>query len=350
MPAEFWVQLWIAVGIGCGSVAVWLIGGAIWRRICRGVQAKRPGKLLPEVLAKTSGSAAFVVLVGGLRWAVWSLPSPNALWAQWQRAGENILFVGLVVGFCMLAGQGLGGFFEWYRTQIAHRTQTTLDDEFIPLFSKLAKIVVFFVGVMIILNKFDVSITGFLATAGVASLAVALAAKDTMANMISGFLIMIDRPFRLNDRIELPDGRIGDVQEIGLRCTKILTYDNTILVVPNSDISTARVVNHGYPNPKVKLRIKIGVAYGTDMVKVKEVLVDICRKNPRVMDEPEPAAYFMAFADSSLDAMLIAWVADYRERFSIIDEINTAIQKRFAQQGIQIPFPQRDVHLYQSTS
>ena len=292
----------------------------------------------------------FVLLLGGLKWAVWSLPQGNDDLARWQGMAEKALFVGLVIGFCFLIGQILSALFEWYRSEIAHRTHTTLDDEFIPLFSKLAKIVVFCVGTMIVLNKFEVNINGFLATAGVASLAVALAAKETVANMISGFLIMIDRPFRLNDRIELTDGRIGDVQEIGLRCTKILTYDNTILVVPNSDISTTRVINHGYPNPKVKLRIKIGVAYGTDMEKVKEILVAICRRNPRVMDEPAPAAYFMAFADSSLDAMLIAWVADYRQRFSIIDEINMSIQKRFAEHGIQIPFPQRDVHLYQQTS
>ena len=344
----FDVQLWIALGIACGSVLAWVLLQTIWRGVWSRVQKKRPGQLIPEVMAKTSRSVAFVVLMAGLRWAVWAIQQiPDYEESGWLRMALNVLFAGLVIGFCLLAAQFLGGLFEWYRVKIAHRTKTTLDDEFIPLFSKLSKIVIFFVGAMIILQKFQVNITGFVATAGIASLAVALAAKDTLANMISGFLIMVDRPFRINDRVELPDGQIGDVQEIGLRCTKILTYDNTLLVVPNSDISAARVINHGYPSSHVKLRLKIGVAYGTDMERVKEILVDIAHSNPRVMDDPAPAAYFMAFGDSSLDAMLIAWVADYRDRFSITDEINLAIQKRFAEAGIQIPFPQRDVHLYQ---
>ena len=344
------INLWIALGIACGSVFIWALVQTIWRRIWDRIRGNRPGELIPEIMAKTARSIAFVVLMAGLRWAVWTIQQIEDFpQKSWLTVAENVLFVGLVIGVCMLASQFLGGLFEWYRLTIAQRTKTTLDNEFIPLFSKLSKIAVFFVGAMIILNKFEISITGFVATAGIASLAVALAAKDTLANMISGFLILVDRPFRVNDRVELPDGSVGDVQEIGLRCTKILTYDNTLLVVPNSDISASRVINHGYPSSQVKLRLKIGVAYGTDMERVKEILVDIARSNPRVMDDPAPAAYFMAFGDSSLDAMLISWVADYRDRFSITDEINLAIQKRFAEAGIEIPFPQRDVHLYQQS-
>ncbi len=344
------VQLWIALGLACGALLAWALLQTVWLRIARTIQKRRPGQLVPEVLANTASTMAFIVLLGGLRWALWALQQiEDYKESGWLKMPQNVLFVGLVIGLSLLAGQFLGALFEWYRQNIAHRTKTTLDDEFIPLFNKLSKIVIFFVGAMIILKKFNVDITGFVITGGIASIAVALAAKDTIANMISGFLILIDRPFRINDRIELPDGKIGDVQEIGLRCTKILTFDNTILVIPNSDISAARVINHGYPSAKVKMRLRMGVAYGSDMAKVKQILVDIATKNQRVMDEPAPAAYFMSFGDSALEVMLIAWVSDYREKFSITDEINLAIQKRFAQEDIEIPFPQRDVHLYQKT-
>ena len=344
------IELWVALGLACGAVVGWVAIRTVWLGIARGIQKRRPGQLVPEILADTARSLSFVVLMGGLRWALWSLQQVEDFEGNaWLKMAGNVLFVGVVIGFCLLAGGFLGALFEWYRERIAQRTKTRLDDEFIPLFNKLSKIAVFFIGAMIILQKFDIKVTGFVATAGIASLAVALAAKDTLANMISGFLILVDRPFRINDRVELSDGQVGDVQEIGLRCTKILTFDNTLLVVPNSDISAARVVNHGYPSSNVKLRLKMGVAYGSDMEKVKEILVDIARQNPRVMDDPEPAAFFMHFGDSSLDVMLIAWVADYRDKFSITDEINLAIQKRFAQAGIGIPFPQRDVHLYQNS-
>ncbi len=344
------LQLWIALGLACGAMLAWALLQTVWLRIARAIQKRRPGQLVPEVLANTASTLAFIVLLGGFCWALWALQQiEDYKESGWLNMAQNVLFVGLVIGLSLLAGQFLGALFEWYRVTIAQRTKTTLDDEFIPLFSKLSKIAIFFVGAMIVLNEFKINIMGFVATAGIASLAVALAAKDTVANMISGFLILVDRPFRVNDRIELPDGKIGDVQEIGLRCTKILTFDNTILVVPNSDISAARVINHGYPSAKVKMRLRMGVAYGSDMAKVKGILVDIATKNPRVMDEPAPVAYFMSFGDSALEVMLIAWVADYRQKFSITDEINLAIQKRFAQEAIAIPFPQRDVHLYQKT-
>ncbi len=341
------VQLWIALGIACGSLVLGALGIAIWRRICQRIQKARPCKLIPEVMTATARTLPFLLLLAGLRWSIWFLQQIEDFeYSSWLKMPQNVLFVGLVVGFCLLAGQFLGALFEWYRLNIAHLTKTTLDDEFIPLFSKLSKIVIFFAGVMIVLSKFEVDTTGFIATGAIGSLAIALAAKDTIANMISGFLILVDRPFRVNDRVELPDGQIGDVQEIGLRCTKILTFDNTILVIPNSDISAARVINHGYPNARVKMRLRMGVAYGSDMVKVKQILVDIATKSQRVMDEPAPAAYFMSFGDSALKVMLIAWVADYREKFSITDEINLEIQKRFAAEGIEVPFPQHDVHLY----
>ena len=344
------VQLWIALGIVCGSVVIWALAGTIWRRISQSIGKRRPSRLVPEVMAKTARSAAFVVFLAGLRWAVWTVQQiPDYLFSGWLRMAQNVLFVGLVIGFCTLAGRFLEVLFEWYRQKIAQRTKAALDTEFIPLFNKLGKIVIFFVGAMIVLDHFQVNITGFIATAGIASLAVALAAKDTVANMISGFLILVDRPFRINDRIELPGGQIGNVREIGLRCTKILTDDNTLLLVPNSDISAARLVNHSYPSTSVKLRLKMGVAYGSDMEHVKRTLVDIARKNPRVMNEPASAAYFLAFGDFSLEVVLIAWIADYRDESSITDEINLAIQKRFAKEGIQIPFLQRDGHLFQRT-
>lgn len=344
------IQSWIALGIACVSLFLWALGVTLWRRICQRIQKARPRKLVPEVMIATAHSLPFLLLMAGLSWAIWTLQQIQAYTLSgWLKMANNVLFVGLVLAVCLLAGQVLGSLLEWYRQNIAHRTKTTLDNDFIPLFRKLSKIVIFFVGAMIILGKFKVNITGFAATAGIASLAVALAAKETLANMISGFLILVDRPFRINDRVELPDGQIGDVREIGLRCTKILTFDNTILVIPNSDISAARVINHGYPNAKVKMRLRMGVAYGSDMVKVKQILVDIATKNPRLMDVPAPEAYFMSFGDSALKVMLIGWVADYREKFAITDEVNLEIQKRFAQEGISIPFPQHDVHLYQKS-
>ena len=234
---------------------------------------------------------------------------------------------------------------NWYLEKIAPRTRTHLDEEFLPLMNRLLKVIILFIAVTIILDHFKVNIAGFLATAGVASLAVAFAAQETLANFISGFTIMIDKPFRVGDRIKLPSGEIGDVTDIGLRSTKILSFDHNIIVIPNKEITNAQLVNYSYPTPRFKIRAKLGVAYGSDMEKVKKVLMDILRKDKNVLEKPSPEVFFTDFGDSSLNLLIVYWISDYRNRFRISDEINMEIDKKFREKNISIPFPQHDVHI-----
>ncbi|MCD6219153.1 mechanosensitive ion channel family protein, partial [Candidatus Calescamantes bacterium] len=236
-------------------------------------------------------------------------------------------------------------FIDWYLEKIAPRTETHLDEEFLPLLNRLLKILIFFIAVIIILSHFKVNITGFLATAGIASLAVAFAAQETLANLIAGFTIMVDKPFRLGDRVQLPSGEIGDVVDIGLRSTKILSFDHNIIVIPNSEVTKAQLVNYSYPNPRFKIRSTLGVAYGSDMEKVKRILQEILNKNPSVLDDPPPQVFFTEFGDSSLNLLIVYWISDYRDKFRIIDEINMEIDRKFSEEGIVIPFPQRDIHI-----
>lgn len=197
--------------------------------------------------------------------------------------------------------------------------------------------------VAVILAHYDVEITPLLGAAGIASLAVAFAAQETLANLISGVAILTDRPFRVGDRIELADGRIGDVMDIGLRTTRILSYDNTMVVVPNSEIAKQPLTNYSYPDAKVKMRHSIGVSYASDPDKVREVVLGILTDNPEVADDPAPQVYFRNFGDSALEFLVIFWISDYREWLKILDAVNSEIIRRFRKSGIEIPFPQRDV-------
>ncbi|NOZ64179.1 MAG: mechanosensitive ion channel family protein [Caldiserica bacterium] len=236
-------------------------------------------------------------------------------------------------------------FINWYLEKIAPRTETRLDEEFLPLLNRLLKILIFFIAATIILSHFKVNITGFLATAGIASLAVAFAAQETLANLISGFTIMIDKPFRLGDRVQLPSGEIGDVVDIGLRSTKILSFDHNIIVIPNSEVTKAQLVNYSYPTPRFKIRTPLGVAYGSDLKKVKKILQEILSRNPDVLNDPPPQVFFTEFGDSSLNLLIVYWIENYQDKFKIIDEINMEIDRRFASEGVEIPFPQRDIHI-----
>ncbi len=261
------------------------------------------------------------------------------------RMVKGALYILMVLSACAMGYGLVTAVCDWYLVDVASKTSTTLDDEFIPVFRRMAKVVVFFVAVTIILGHFDVKITALLGAAGFASLAVALAAQETVANMISGFTILVDRPFRVGDRVELADGTVGDVSDIGLRSTKILSFDSTQLIIPNKQISSARIINHSYPDAKVKLRKDYTVAYGSDVEKVKRLLVEIASQHAKVLKDPEPGVYFTDFGDSALVFKLVCWVEDYKDKFGTTDEINMEVNRRFNEEKIEIPFPQRDIHV-----
>jgi len=257
----------------------------------------------------------------------------------------HLIFVVGVAAAALWLNLVLRTVIDWYLHNIARRTQTALDDLFLPLLRKVLVVVVYFLAFTIILSHFEINVTGLIATAGVASLAIALAAQDTLGNMLAGFMILTDRPFREGDRIELNNGMRGDVLHIGLRSTKILSREGKYVVIPNKDLANGQVINHVLPDPKMRLRIPVGVAYGTDMRKVKAIIRSILDENPRVLKDPPPRIYFTEFGESSLNLLIRCWIEDARDQWPVTDEINMAIKDRFEAEGIEIPFPQRDIHI-----
>jgi small-conductance mechanosensitive channel len=163
--------------------------------------------------------------------------------------------------------------------------------------------------------------------------------------MISGFTLMLDRPFRIGDRIQLTSGLWGDVVDIGLRSTKMKTADHTYLIIPNSDLCNSTVVNMAFPDVRAKGKVVIGVGYGSDVEKVKKLLVDTALEIPDVLRDPPPESYFTTFGDHALTMNLFFWVEDYSRVFPVTDKVNTLLLTRLQEQGIQIPYPIRTVLL-----
>ena len=228
-----------------------------------------------------------------------------------------------------------------YSNKLFERGIVSGKEELFPLVMKVTKIIVFFIALIIILKHFNQDVQSLVVSLGVGSLAIALAAQETLANMIAGFVIMTDRPFRVGDRIQLQSGEKGDVYSIGLRSTKVLTFDNTLIIVPNAEIVKEKVLNLSYPDPITRVKVEVGVAYGADLGKAKEILVEVCREHPKVLKEPEPAAYFLNFGDSSLDLMVVCRVPSWKDEWFVAEEIRMEIDRRFKKEGIEIPFPQR---------
>lgn len=145
-------------------------------------------------------------------------------------------------------------------------------------------------------------------------------------------------------RIEI-DGVWGDVQKISLRTTAVRTPDNITIIVPNSKLLENKLINYSYGDERIRLRIPVGVAYGSEVAAVIESLETAAREHPEVLDEPAPAVWFREFGDSSLNFELLAWIANPARKYWIISDLNRVIDQRFREQGIEIPFPQSDIHV-----
>jgi len=218
----------------------------------------------------------------------------------------------------------------------------------LPLFINLVAIAIFVLGVYFVFQSWHVDMTAWLASAGIAGIAIGFAAKDTLANLFSGVFIMADSPYKIGDYVVLDDGvgLRGKVTHIGIRSTRLLTRDDVEVTIPNSVMGNSTVVNEsGGPHLKFRIRVAVGVAYGSDIDQVRAVLMSVAEESEAVCDDPEPRVRFRAFGASSLDFELLCWVYNPELRGRVLDALNTAVYKRFQTEGIEIPYAKQDLYI-----
>jgi MscS family membrane protein len=214
----------------------------------------------------------------------------------------------------------------------------------LPVFEIGSKVFIYGFAAYFIMLSWNLEPTGWLASAGIVGIAVGFAAKDTLANLFAGVFILADAPYKVGDFIEL-DGQRGQVIKIGLRSTRILTRDDIEITIPNSTIANSKIINEsGGPSVKHRLRVPIGVAYGSDIDHVRAVLEEVTN-NEYFCRTPEPRVRFRSFGDSSLNFEVLGWIEDPAKRGLAMDSLNTAIYKALGNAGIEIPFPKRDVYI-----
>jgi len=216
----------------------------------------------------------------------------------------------------------------------------------LPLFNNLATLVIIAAATYMIFSAWGIDMTAWLASAGVAGIAIGFAAKDTIANLISGVFILTDAPYKIGDYIVLDTGERGKVTDIGIRSTRLLTRDDVELTIPNSIMGNSKVINEsGGPHEKYRIRIPVGVAYGSDMAQVRSLLMEIAETSEMVCPSPEPRVRFRAFGASSLDCELLCWVENPELRGRAIDQLLEAIYNRFNAEDIEIPYSKQDLYI-----
>ena len=215
-----------------------------------------------------------------------------------------------------------------------------------PLLKNAVAVVMVLAAGYAILMAWGQNPTGLLASAGILGLALSFAAKDTLANLFAGVAILADRPYQIGHYIILDGGERGEVTHIGLRSTRLLTRDDVEVSIPNSVVGNAKIVNEASGTPQhYRIRAAVGVSYGSDIDKVMEVLLGVGTSHPETRTTPEPRVRFRKFGDSSLDFELLCWIQEPADRGRVVHELNTEVYKQFAEAGISIPFPQRDLYI-----
>ena len=232
---------------------------------------------------------------------------------------------------------------RWLRRRVLARTHLNPDLQY--ALSRFAGYCFITIGFFIALKIVRLDLSALAVVIGALGVGIGFGLQNIVSNFVSGLIILGERPIAIGHRIEV-GGVAGQVTKINLRSTTVVTNDNITIIVPNSDFITQAVTNWSYGDPKVRLRLPVGVAYGSDVEKLQQLLLEVAAEHPAVLKEPVSAVRFLGFGDSSLNFELAVWTIEMAQspmRFR--SDLFFAIERKLREHRIEIPFPQRDLHL-----
>jgi MscS family membrane protein len=240
----------------------------------------------------------------------------------------------------------------YYAKEYSKKTNTEIDDVLVPLMEKIGVVVIPLLGLIAIFNLFGYDVTALLAGVGFLGIVVGFAAQSTLANFFAGIQLLADRPFKVGDLLMLDNGDMCEVKHIGMRATELYNPDtNELVIIPNNDIANKKIINMMEPDRKLKLMVRVDVAYGSPVEKVMSILKDTALSHPNVLKEKlmEPVVRFADFGESSMTFKTFIWIDDLNNRYKVPSDFRQEIERRFRAEGIEIPFPQQVVHFIDET-
>ncbi len=294
--------------------------------------------MIDDLIIKSISSIIFyIILALGIKIGIQSFEFETQIY-------NNLIETLLILLIAFLIIRIIRNFAKQWKKDWAVRTKSTADDRMIPLVEKILKAIVIVLTVIFIFNAWNVNISPLLATAGIAGLAVGLAVKDSLANILGGLQLVLDKTFKVGDKVQLESGEMGVILDIGLRTTKLKTYDNEVIYIPNGNLANAKVKNFTVPDLSIRVNVNFGVEYGSDPEKVRQVVLETIKGIDTVLEDPEPLVQFLKMSDFSLDFVARAWVAEYTQAFSTSVKMTEVIYSALKKANIGIPFPTRTVY------
>ncbi len=300
--------------------------------------AKKTKTKIDDLIIKSISSIIFYIIIAlGLKVGLQYFKFETEIY-------NNIIETLLIILICILIFKIIHNFAKHWMKDWASRTESTVDDRMIPLVEKILKAVVIVLAVIFVFSAWDINISPLLATAGIAGLAVGLAVKDSLANILGGLQLVLDKTFKVGDKVQLESGELGVILDIGLRSTKLKTYDHEVIYIPNGILANAKIKNYTQPDISIRVNVNFGVVYGSDTEKVKKVVIEAVKKIDTVLEYPEPIVQFLNMSDFSLDFVARAWVEEYKNAYSTKVKMTNAIYNALNKAKIGIPFPTRTIY------
>ena len=334
-PNAYLQALVIAAGfIAFGKIADWLLSRMIGRFAKRS-QTDIDDRLID--LVHRPIFLSFVLL--GLSLATLRIKLPEA---------AEFLTLGILKTIAVIVWYNMLRHLSALVVQVTKRRRNSkiVQTGMLALMQNVAKVVLFAVAVYFLFLAWNINVTAWVASAGIVGLALSFAAKDTLSNLFAGVSIVMDAPYKTGDFIILDTGERGVVTHIGLRSTRLLTRDDVEVTIPNGVIGNGKIINEaGGPSEKHRIRVSVGVAYGSDIDHVIATLEQVAADNAEVCADPAPRVRFRTFGESSLDFQLLCWIERPVDRGRVNHELNCSVYRAFIDNNIEIPFPQRDLHV-----
>ncbi len=324
-------------------LAGYLIGTWLIRRVLLRIVRRTPTEFDDRFLAAVGGDVRWLVVLLTLYFATVRLAFVSAGLKTFLKDAYFVIGLLLVVRIVFRLIDLADGWARDHSREVGREGEL---EPLIVLLTRLGRVVVAVLGLSVLLSYFGVNVTAFATALGLGGLAISLAAKDTVADAIAGFIILVDRPFRIGDRIEIQEaGTWGDVVDIGLRTTRIRTRDNRLVIVPNSVIGANQVINYSYPDPQYRIETHVGIAYGTDIEAARRIIVDTVRQVEGVLPDRPVDALYVEMGDSAMVFRVRWWIESYRDTRRMFDKVHTALQYALDEAGIDCPFPTQTLNL-----
>lgn len=336
--SQYVANKWLRAGIILlGSVFFsWLIVflfEKVWMYITRRRKIAFDGVIIQHV----RGPFFLFLITLGVQIALTVLDFQSTVYGNSARTLSVLLFMYMLGAFVRVV-------LDTWGTRLAARTRTRADETVLPLIKRFFDVFFFIATLLWVMSIWEVNITPYLAGLGIGGLVVGLAFQDSLRNIFGGISLVLDKNFNIGDAIKLESGDVGTIMDIGLRSTKLLTVENDVIFVPNGQLANMRITNYMRPNPRVRKTVNFGVAYGSDVDKVKKIVFGAIKSVADVYDEPPIEVLFVEMGDFSLKfqaRFYVHWHKTHTKGFEATEVIYNALRKA----KIEIPFPTQTVQI-----